>query len=364
MFQKLAYSIFAIFFALFLNTSCFAEGPTLVNANVAKNNYLLDTGDILEIYIPSLNIGGSDVVSDNEKGASNFKENFQTTVNQDGVINVPPFGEIRARGKDVRTLQVDIEDLFVKYLKNPKVFVTLKVQRSYLVYIFGEVKHPGAYQFLPTAPADNGIIYSAYASRPEEQSLFIPKLTALIKRAGGLLPYSDTESILITNPKSGKKLKINLSALLKNQDTFQDPLLDPDDQVLIAEADKLNLDPDITASTLNKDNYEIRVIGYATKSGAGSVELDSRSMTLLNALGKVNVDKDADLRKVTVLRKEHNSSKLNAIVINILKEDFSLQPDDTVLLINRKFSAKLRDVLQTISNAGFGIGAIITTFGN
>jgi polysaccharide biosynthesis/export protein len=69
----------------------------------------------------------------------------QVTVSADGSFDYPYIGSVKAAGLSVRTIQADIVNrLKEKYLRNPQVSIEVETYRSQVVYVWGQVKSPGA----------------------------------------------------------------------------------------------------------------------------------------------------------------------------------------------------------------------------
>jgi polysaccharide export outer membrane protein len=67
------------------------------------------------------------------------------TVGTDGVFDYPFIGQVKAAGLSVRAIQQDITArLKEKYLRNPQVSIEVESYRSQVVYVWGQVKNPGA----------------------------------------------------------------------------------------------------------------------------------------------------------------------------------------------------------------------------
>ena len=67
------------------------------------------------------------------------------TVGTDGTFDYPYIGQVKAAGSNVRAIQTDITTrLKEKYLRNPQVSIEVESYRSQVVYVWGQVKAPGA----------------------------------------------------------------------------------------------------------------------------------------------------------------------------------------------------------------------------
>jgi polysaccharide export outer membrane protein len=70
------------------------------------------------------------------------------TVSPDGTINYPYIGRIEVSGKTCAEIETEIGDgLQAGYLKNPSVLCAITEYNSKRIYLFGEVKSPGAFPY-------------------------------------------------------------------------------------------------------------------------------------------------------------------------------------------------------------------------
>jgi polysaccharide biosynthesis/export protein len=67
------------------------------------------------------------------------------TVGSDGAFDYPYIGTVKAAGVTLRAIQQDITTrLKEKYLRNPQVSIEVETYRSQVVYVWGQVRNPGA----------------------------------------------------------------------------------------------------------------------------------------------------------------------------------------------------------------------------
>ncbi len=67
------------------------------------------------------------------------------TVGSDGTFDFPYIGLVKAGGVSLRAIQLDITTrLKEKYLRNPQVSIEVETYRSQVVYVWGQVRAPGA----------------------------------------------------------------------------------------------------------------------------------------------------------------------------------------------------------------------------
>jgi polysaccharide export outer membrane protein len=111
--------------AALLAAAAFGEGEA-----PASEGYIIGEADVLNIRI----VGETDLTG-------------KYTVRFDGVIDFPYVGEIRAAGASLPAFNRELRDRLGVYYHNPQVNVEVEEYNSCVVYVLGEVKKPGVYQF-------------------------------------------------------------------------------------------------------------------------------------------------------------------------------------------------------------------------
>lgn len=129
----------------------------------ARADYLLDTGDVLEISV---------------FGVTDF--NRRTNVNVDGDVAVPFLGEVRAAGLTIGELRQEVALRLAKAgaFREPNVIVELIQHRPF--YIAGDVMNPGAHPFHPSMTVRHAVAlaggYSAMRFQAENPLLLAPEI--------------------------------------------------------------------------------------------------------------------------------------------------------------------------------------------
>lgn len=334
--------------------------PAVLKGKIQAANeaYRLGHGDVLTITIPYLN------TDPDSKDADRSRDTVEIVVRGNQDVAIPPFGAFPIEGMTLSQLTRMLEEMATYYLVNPRVYVSLKNTRPYTVYVTGQIKRPGAYQLTNEPTAAVAEQSNKVADNPENQGFFEPRLSYVIAKAGGLLGNSDLEHVQVTNRQSGKTLTANLLELLHGDNT-QDILLQPEDVVLIpALANQKILPQEASAATFGPENYTVHVFGHISKSANGltDVTLDGRSMTVMSALSKVNVDPKANLKKIMVLRKQSGSNGFTQYTVNGLANDFTLLPDDVIVLPNYSAKHRLAASLDAIVRLVWGATLLYRVF--
>ncbi len=132
-------------------------------------------------------------------------------IGPDGFIRLPLIGSIQAAGLTLDELTERLQKALSKFIRRPKVAVTLKQFPISLrrVYVLGEVKNPGAYQIPP------GII---------------PTIFDAVALAGGFTDNADLTQVRVFQ-KDGQPLSLNLRNFQVNS-----PTINPGDLIWVPPA--------------------------------------------------------------------------------------------------------------------------------
>jgi polysaccharide biosynthesis/export protein len=122
-------------------------------------------------------------------------------VDEDGNINVPLAGSIKAGGTTKSVLQKKIADSLIAKGFQQKPYVTVEVAALRPFFINGEIGSPGAYPYAPGLD-----VFQAVAM------------------AGGFTPRASTSKIIVTRTKQGKKYRFTAT---------QDTPIWPGDSIMI-----------------------------------------------------------------------------------------------------------------------------------
>lgn len=172
-----------------------ADAKVAVTQQVAQApEYIVGEGDVLHI----------NVWKETEISQS-------VVVRPDGNISLPLVNEIAVAGLTPRQIQQLVTDKLKAVLTNPQVTVTVTEVRSKMVYITGEVTHPGAYSV--ASPLN---------------------VLQLIARAGGLNEWANRKNIYILRSGDKKnRLHFNYKEVVKGKNSEQNIFLQPGDTVVV-----------------------------------------------------------------------------------------------------------------------------------
>ncbi|MCG6550690.1 MAG: polysaccharide biosynthesis/export family protein [Candidatus Magnetominusculus sp. LBB02] len=134
------------------------------------------------------------------------------TVRPDGIVTFPIVGEVFAAKKTLKEINISLNSLYEKIIPGLHCNLFLEKQSGFLVYVFGEVRKPGAFPIV----------------KP------ISVLEAL-SLSESTLPSAKTRSIIVLRKTKDKVIatKINLDDMLITQSRADFMMLNPDDVVYV-----------------------------------------------------------------------------------------------------------------------------------
>lgn len=177
-----------------------ALAAAVQQANEKKTDYLLSGADLLQISV----FGEKDM-------------DRQVRVSQNGTITYPLIGSVKVGGLTTAQAEDALAKGLKAYLRDPQVTVFIKEYGNKKVFVFGQVKKPGAVE-LPTET----------------------KLTVLeaISQSEGFTPIAAPDRTRVVRMVDGKSqsFTIEVSAITKRGEKDKDITLEPNDIVFVPES--------------------------------------------------------------------------------------------------------------------------------
>ncbi|MDR3166068.1 MAG: SLBB domain-containing protein [Synergistaceae bacterium] len=125
-----------------------------------------------------------------------IEENFEVSINRDGIANVPHIGSIRLVGFTLDEAKSVLKKEFDRYFTGYRMNVTMGEMRSITVYITGDVRAPGAYTVSSFATLVNALLVSGGPSHRGT-------LRGIeLKRGGKTITTFDMYDLLLRGDKS------------------------------------------------------------------------------------------------------------------------------------------------------------------
>ncbi|MFQ3675265.1 MAG: polysaccharide biosynthesis/export family protein [Endomicrobiia bacterium] len=248
-----------------------------------EQNYVITSGDIIYIYVtPSEELSRESIV------------------NADGMITFPLIGAVKASGLTVKELSTVLEKALSVYITDPKVTITMKSFSKKQIFIMGEIRQSGGYQY------KEGM-----------------KLLDLITTAGGFTNFAGTKNIKIYRGEKDKRqtITVNLEEIMKTGDTTKDFVLRPGDIVEVPRQPK-------TVSVIGAVNSPGNFDWYEGINLLEAISL-AKGQTDFASLGAIKIFRGTtQQQKMLVVN-------LNNILKGDLKNNLVLEPGD-IIVIPRK----------------------------
>jgi polysaccharide export outer membrane protein len=225
------------------------------------------------------------------------------TVDAQGLVSIPFIGAVAAKDLTADQLSLELKRRFIAdgLLKDPQ--VTVQVDRTKRVFVFGGVTSPGTYQMTERMTLLEVLARSGYNAASE----------AIIVRTKGA-----TGPVMPGDDKNAEVIRINLREFEKDIERGQ----------LARNVELVDGD---TIYVPRFDPNRVYVSGQVRTPGAYSVPEGTTILQLLTLAG--GPTEAASLGRIRVIRMENGKQK----TINKVKMDHVVQAGDTIIVPERYF---------------------------
>jgi polysaccharide export outer membrane protein len=227
-------------------------------------------------------------------------------VQPDGTLTFPLLGRVKVGGLAVQAIENEVRDRLARgYLKNPQVAVSVESYRSQQIFVLGEVRAPGGFQFMGSMTLIEAL---ARAGSITEQA----GLEALIIRQGDGTTVPDAATLQRAQAsKDSNVIRVNLDTL-QTGGTAQNITLQAGDTIFVPRAELVYLS------------------GLVNSPGAHPYR---KGMTVRQALALAGgVNERGSTRRIQIIRTVDGLER----TINTNLQDFVL-PGDTIVVRERLF---------------------------
>ncbi|WP_075507009.1 polysaccharide biosynthesis/export family protein [Prochlorococcus marinus] len=271
-------------------------------------DYILDTGDILNIDFPN---------------SPELSKSFR--IDEQGEIYFQRIKETYVRGLTVNELRELLIKRYDEFLINPEINITIKVFKPIRVAINGEVRNPGLIKFNAFSASNlvefkknnsfsnlnsssesysqgeqlslnnpNGIDQdSSNISEVRRNTDYVTTITNAINKAGGLTSYSDLGRVEVLRDiplgKGGGKKKaiVNLNPVLNGIDSEMDLRLFDGDKIFIPRLKErdLSIIPRSILSGLTPKFISVSVTGKIQTPGTVRIPIEGSMSDIMNISG-------------------------------------------------------------------------------
>lgn len=224
----------------------------------------------------------------------------EVVVGVDGMVNFPLIGAMKASGFTLKEFASNLEKALSLYISNPKITLTVRQFSKQQVFVMGEVRSPGSYQY--------------------RQNM---KVLDLITLAGGFTSFAGTKRVKIYRGEKEKKevILVDMDEIMKSGDTSKDYVLVSGDIVEVPRQPKTI---SVVGAVNNPGNFE----WYEGISLLEAVSL-ARGHTDTASLSSVKIFRGEDKKQTMLV------VNLGKVLNGDLKDNMVLEPGD-IIVVPRK----------------------------
>ena len=244
---------------------------------ISDRSYLLTASQSINGYA----VGPGDVISVDVYGFGDLRT--EAEVSSQGTLSLPLVGEVDVKGRDTASLQKHLTAMYARYVRNPRIDVSIKNYHSNRVSVIGEVQRPGMYPLRRNGQLITELISEAGGKNQMASNRIIllpaPKLDYVAQTAH----HSTTHA---SNNDTGVGVEIDVEALLGRID--QRPLLIPlmaGDTVVIPEAGNYEVDGEVQTPGSFKLTTGTSVIGAIAAAGGFTYSANVKSVEVIRDIG-------------------------------------------------------------------------------
>lgn len=301
--------------------------PSSLTAKQAKpkcgstqnSNYVLGTGDQVEI-------SGSALGNSAEK---------PSRVDADGTLQVPLVGRVQVGGLTVQQAEQKLNNLLTKYIRDPRVALSVVHVESRPVSVLGEVNTPGVYQVRGKKTLLE-VLSQAGGIRPDAG--YSVRITRQVE--WGCIPLPDAQF----DASSGFSVAtVNLREIMEAHDPEGNIEIFPHDIISVPKAEM------------------VYVVGEVRRSG-GFVLGEHQSMSVLQALSLAGgLNTGANTKHAKILRLRSGSSQREEMSVNVKavlsgkKPDVALEGDDILFIPSSTGTKAALRALEAAVQTGTGL---------
>lgn len=221
---------------------------------------VLGVGDIVQVSIFESQSGGLFIPADAGSRPGNYISLPSQTIDREGSISVPYAGRIRAAGRPVDQVQLEIASRLANRAIEPQIVITIQESRSMEATVLGDVKEPKKIELSPAGE----------------------RVLDMISEAGGLSsPGAETT---VTLQRRGRSVTVPYDTVSGR----------PDENIFVQPGDTI---------IVNRDRRTFLAFGVTGESGR--YDFEDSDLMLGEALAKAGglLDDKADPRSVLLYRK-------------------------------------------------------------
>lgn len=336
--------------------------------DILEYTYKLQTNAYKEVdqFPNEYILGPGDLIFLNFTGAPFLSSTF--SVNQEGEINIPELNLVSVSGFTIKELEQLLKDKYKDYIYDPEVKISLLKYRPLQIYIAGEVKRPGVYDF--EASFINNNFPGDYKDIPKTRvgniyDAALPfkfhRLDDVFRKAKGITNNADLSKIVVIRANSfsrgGGKIKnqINFLDLIINGDLSKNIRVLDGDTIIVPKSNKKIKDQILSfnKSNLSPDVIEVFVVGNIDNTSKGIITLPQG--TSLNQAIAASGGKQLLTGNIEFIRFDEKGSKIRRLFkydpnAPIESKENPLLLEGDIINVQRSLLGKTTKVLGEITS--------------
>lgn len=354
------------------------------------NSYLRLNAKEKETIISEYLIGPIDVLKIDYKNIYFYSGLYR--INLKGELNLPEIGKIKVEGLTINELENLLQERYKPTIKSPEISIDIEKYRPLSIYISGEVKRPGLYNFdyyknkqslfksefegelaMPRDSkalqelSENSNISNLGNRRPNPDTVIVPKLFDALQKAGGITNYADLTSIKIIRKNSNTygggniETNINFVELLSKGDQTKNIRIFDGDSIIVSKSINPIKEQILLAANSNLTPNQISVFITGNVRQVGTAVLPKGS-SLVQAIASTG-GKKTFTGKIEFIRfSEKGSAEKKVFNFNpnapINSSNNPILVDGDIVYVRKTLFGKSTDFLKEVSNpiiSGYGL---------
>jgi polysaccharide export outer membrane protein len=248
-----------------------ASRAQLLSQSPTQAGYSVGTGDIIQVNV----YGFSDLQTEAE-------------VSPRGTVSLPLIGETDVGGLDVSDLRQKLASEYGKYIRSPKIDVSLKAYQANRISVIGEVAKPGIYPLRRRGQLLTELLSEAggRTQLASNRMILLPAPTILSSRTPDKVEAPPTLRLATSETPTTYGVEIELESLIGSVD--QRPLLVPllpGDTIVVPEAGHYEVDGEVATPGSYKLAARTSAIGAIAAAGGFTYAANVNQVEVVRDIG-------------------------------------------------------------------------------
>jgi polysaccharide export outer membrane protein len=231
-------------------------------------------------------VGNGDIIQVNVYGFSDLQT--EAEVSPRGTVSLPLIGETDIRGLDVSDVRQRLVSEYGRYIRSPKIDVSLKAYQANRISVIGEVAKPGVYPLRRRGQLLTELLSEAggRTQLASNRLILLPAPTILTPHTPHRIDTMPPLTLTASEPPTTYGVEIELESLIGNVD--QRPLvvpLIPGDTIVVPAAGSYEVDGEIAKPGSYKLSARTSAIGAVAAAGGFTYAANVNQVEVVRDIG-------------------------------------------------------------------------------